>query len=440
MGKEDQINRRDVLAASAAAGITIVSPKVLGKKGVPAFSDKMNIAGIGVGGMGAHVLENMTDENIVALSDVDEKMAAESYKRFPRASRYSDFRVMLEKEKGIDAVVVATPDHTHAVASVAAMQLGKHVFCEKPLAHNVYEIRRMQAEAKKARVATQMGNQGHAGQEIRTVCQWIWDGAIGDVTDVYAWTNRPKGWSYVAVEAPKQKPPVPDTLAWDLWLGPAPKRPYHPAYAPHTWRCWWDFGSGAIGDMGCHILDPVYWALKLGAPRSVEASSTPVNSQTVPHAAVIHWDFPARGDMPPVKLHWYDGGLMPPRPEELEPDRNMRRQGVIFAGTKGKLVCGNRASSPRLIPEKAMRDYELPELTIPRSPGHYAEWINACKTGGDGESNFAYAGGLTEIVMLGNIAVRTGEKLYWDSDAMKFADNAKAEEYLQRDYRSGWTF
>jgi len=435
------MNRRDFLASTAvaAAAFTIVPRYVLGGPGYTPPSEKLNIAGIGVGGRGASDIRAVSGENIVALCDVDDKRAGETFTRYPKAKKYRDFRKMLEKEKNIDAVVVATPDHVHAVAAMMAVKMGKHVYCEKPLTHLIYEARQLTKAAREAKVATQMGNQGHSGEGNRLICEWIWDGAIGPVREVHTWTNRPI-WPQ-GIDRPKETPPIPKTLDWDLWLGPAPQRPYNPAYLPFNWRGWWDFGTGALGDMACHIIDSPFWALKLKYPISVEASSTKVNSETYPLASIVRYEFPARGNMPPVKLTWYDGGLRPPRPEELEPGRKMGSDngGVLFVGEKGKLVCSCYGNSPRLIPEAKMAAYKRPPKTIPRVEGHHKDWIRACKTGKPACSNFDYAGPLAETVLLGNIAIRTGKKLYWDGPKMKFTNVPEANEYVHQQYRQGWT-
>ncbi|MBN1359846.1 MAG: Gfo/Idh/MocA family oxidoreductase [Sedimentisphaerales bacterium] len=451
------ISRRAfVTAAAGAAAFTIVPRHVLGGPGDVPPSEKLNIAGIGVGGQGATDLLAVSSENIVALCDVDRRQAAETFKKHPGARRYSDFRVMLEKEgKNIDAVVVATPDHTHAVASMMAIKMGKHVFCEKPLTHSMDEARRIAGAAREAGVATQMGNQGHSGEGIRLICEWIWDGAIGPVREVHAWSTHPV-WPQ-GLTRPAETPPVPDTLDWDWWLGPAPWRPYHPSYLPMFWRAWWDFGTGGLGDMGCHNLDPVFWALKLGAPETVEASCSifvptvtwdkTFNTESYPQASIVRYTFGARGDMPPLELTWYDGGLMPERPDELEDGRHMgdKLGGVIFVGEKGKLTCGSYGNNPRLIPESRMRDYRRPERSIPRSMGHHAEWVAACKGDKPAGSNFDYAGPLTEMVLLGNIAVRMslelqekGLKLAYDGPNMRITNLPEANKYLRRDYRAGW--
>ena len=441
MSQKKKINRRQFLGGTAAtvAAFTIVPRHVLGGTGKTPPSEKLNIAGIGVGGMGKNNIDAVSSENIVALCDVDDKYAAKTFEKYPKAKKYRDFRRMLEKQKDIDAVIIATPDHTHAVIAVEAMKRGKHVYCQKPLTRTVYEARVLTEAARNDKVATQMGNQGHSGEGVRLICEWIWDGAIGPVREVHAWTNRPV-WPQ-GIDRPKETPPVPPTLDWNLWLGPAPYRPYHPAYLPFKWRGWWDFGTGALGDMACHVIDPIFAALKLRYPTSVEASSTKVNSETAPLASIVRYQFPARGDMPPVKLTWYDGGLMPPRPQELEPARRLNRggSGVIFVGDKGKLMCGEYGDGPRLIPEAKMKEYERPPKTIPRVIGtHEQDWVRACKGGKPACSNFDYAGPLTETVVMGNLAIRSGKKLDWDGQNMKVTNVPEANEYVHYKYRQGW--
>jgi predicted dehydrogenase len=351
---------------------------------------------------------------------------------------YVDFREMLEKETGIDAVVVATPDHVHAVACMAAINKGKHVYCEKPLTHSVYETRMVTEAARKAGVATQMGNHGHSGEGIRLAVEWIRDGAIGPVREVHGWTGVGRADWVQTKGRPKERPPVPETLNWDLWIGPAPFRPYHPAYAPYNWRGWWDFGTGAIGDMACHNLDPAFWALDLGSPISVEASCSGLNDESVPFGALYHFEFPARGEMPPVTLKWYDGGLMPPRPRELEEGRRMGDEGIYFVGEKGVIKMGGWAESPRLIPESKMKAYKRPPKTIPRIRGHHRNWIDACKGGNPASSNFDYAGPLTEMVLLGNVALRTGKKIDWDGPNLKATNAPEANKYIKPVFRKGW--
>lgn len=444
--KEDTQSRRSFIrkAAASIGAFTIVPRYVLGGAGNTAPSEKLNIAAVGVGGMGRNNIKNCERENIVALCDVDWDYAAAQFENYPKAKRYKDYRVMLEKEKGIDAVIVATPDHTHAGPAMMAIQLGKHVYVQKPMTYSVEEARKLTEAAREAGVATQMGNQGHSGEGVRLVREWIQAGAIGGVREVHIWTNRPFGrWSWPqGVERPQERPAAPAKMDWDLWLGPAPVRPYHPCYHPSKWRGWLDFGTGALGDMGCHIFDTPFWALDLGAPESVEAASTPVNSETYPVASMVTYKFAARGQMPAVTMTWYDGGLKPPRPEELEPGRRMGTEdgGVLFVGEKGTLVAGTTGGSPRLIPETKMQAYERPAKTIPRIEGtHEQNWIDACKGGPAACSNFDYAGPMTEMVLLGCVAIRAGEKLYWDAENMKVTNVPDANEFVHRVYRSGWT-
>jgi len=440
-------------ASAAAAGMMVVPRHVVGatqKKKAP--SDTVNIACIGVGGMGFSDVRGVRTENVVALCDVDDeqmanllrsdRLEADERAMYEKAAKYRDFRRLLEKEKGIDAVTVTTPDHTHAVIAMAAIKLGKHVYVQKPMTHTIKEARLLTRAAKEAKVATQMGNQGHAGEGARLICEWIWDGAIGDVHEVHCWTNRPI-WPQ-GVEAPKEIPSVPSTLDWDVWLGPAPFRPYHPAYHPFKWRGLWDFGTGALGDMGAHIFDQPFWALKLKSPTSVQASSSPFTKDYYPWAEVVTYEFAAREGMGPVTLTWWDGGLMPPRPPELEPGRMMGDEGggVLFRGDKGLLMCSVYGENPRLVPETRMQSYARPEKTIPRSPGIRLEWIEAIKKGATSTTDFAYSGPLTEAMLLANVAVRLKDrnmKLLWDGDKMEFTNLPEANEFLHFDYRPGWS-
>jgi hypothetical protein len=320
-----------------------------------------------------------------------------------------------------------------------AIKMGKHVYCEKPLAHDIFEVRKLTEAAREAKVATQLGNQGQASEGTRLVCEFIWGGAIGPVREVHSWCNRPI--SPRGIDRPKDTPPVPEGLSWDLWLGTAPERPYHPCYLPFSWRGWWDFGTGVLGDIGCHQFAAIFRALKLGYPTSVEACTSGVNSETAPLASVVRYEFPARGDMPPVKLTWYDGGLMPPRPAELEDGRRFGgADDNLYVGDKGKML------GHRLIPEAKMKEYEKPAKTLPRSPGHHKEWILACKGGPPARSNFELSGPMAEVVLLGNIAVRMGQqlyekglKLYYDGPNMRITNMPEANKYIRREYRKGWT-
>jgi len=444
-----KMTRREVLAGAAAVGaFTIVPRHVLGGPGHTAPSEKLNIAAVGVGGMGKNNVEACESESIVALCDVDFNFAAEVFKKYPKAKKWRDYRRMLEKQKEIDAVIVATPDHTHAVVAMAAMKLGKHVYVQKPLTRTVYESRMLTEAARKYKVATQMGNQGHSKEGCRLTREWIADGAIGPVREAHCWTDRPV-WPQ-GILRPSETPPVPEGLDWDLWLGPAPYRPYHPCYLPFNWRAWLDFGCGALGDMACHVMDSAFWALNLRYPTSVEASCSAMvvemwkrkeNNETYPRASIVHYTFPARGDMPEVKLHWYDGGMLPERPRELGAGRKMPKNGTIFVGDKGKMMCGEYGDSPRIIPESKMREYKRPDKTLKRIEGsHEQNWLDACKGGKAACSNFDYAGPFTETVVMGNFAIRIpGTRLGWDGENMRVTNNEKANRFVNEPYREGWS-
>ncbi len=447
----NSFSRRDFLSSAAAVtAFTFVPDRVFAQPP----SNKLNIAGIGIGGMGASNLRNCEAENIVALCDVDQKYAAGTFGRYPKAKTYLDFRDMLDKEgKNIDAVVVATPDHTHAVIGMECIRRGKHIYLQKPLAHSIYEVRMLTEAARKYKVQTQMGNQGHSSNEIRILYEWIQDGAIGPVHEVYAWSDRPVGgdpWSDFPIMArPKETPPVPETLDWNRWLGPVQYRPYHPIYCPMSWRGFWDFGTGALGDMGCHILDPAFWVLKLGQPTRVEATTThyqpEVAAETYPRAAIIRYEFPARGDMPPVKLTWSDGRLLPPTPRDFEPGRRLGGNGALLVGEKGTIMHGSHgAGGVRIVPETKMRAYKRPAQMLPRVPrgqgGHEQDWIRACKDGKPASSTFDYGGPLTEMVLLGVLAMRLKDTpLEWDSENLKVTNNDDADKLIKPPFREGWT-
>jgi len=446
---KDTISRRTFFFGSAlmAAGAATAAKSKLpfGRRKIAA-NEKLHLAAIGAGGKGHSDISGARDagdNNVVALCDVDWERAAGTFEENPKATKYKDFRVMLEKEyHNIDAVTISTPDHMHAPAAIAAMELGKHVYVQKPLTHNIYEARRLKELAAHYGVATQMGNQGHSGEGVRRLCEWIWSGVIGNVTEAHIWTNRPI-WPQ-AIPRPKRVDPIPETLDWDLWLGVAPERPYNHAYAPFKWRGWWDFGCGALGDMACHIMDPAYTTLKLKYPTSVEAVSEGNNDETAPKWAVITYQFPARGDLPPVKLVWYDGEKLPPRPEGVKEDEKLGDgdNGTLFVGDKGMLACGCYGGGPTLIPRERMKDFDRPDKTIPNSTGHYQEWIDACKgiepAEGGWRGGFDYAGPFTEMVHLGNVAVRAGCPIEYDAENMKITNAREANKYLKRKYRSGW--
>ena len=426
------------MAGLSAAKLRAVSP-----------NNKLNIAAIGVGGMGSGNIEKCSEENIVALCDVDLKRGGKTFGAHPKAKRFRDFRVMLDKmEKEIDAVIIATPDHTHAVATMDAMRRGKHVYTQKPLTHTIWEARQLTEASKRYGVATQMGNQGHSSNGARQTVEWIQAGVIGEVREVHCWSDRPlRGtrfekrlyWPQGVADRPEKKEEVPDTLDWDLWMGPAPYRDYSSAYVPFNWRGWWDFGTGALGDMGCHIIDHPYWALKLGYPTSVEASSTHIHSETAPLASLVTYHFPARGELPPVRMVWYDGGIKPPRPEELEPHEEWPVDGVLYVGDRGKIMHKSHGGKPTLLPLSRMNDFQRPDETLPRIKGsHEKNWIDACKGGAPACSNFNYSGPLTEVVLLGNLAIRTEGHLLWDGPNMRVTNNEAANEFVRREYRQGW--
>lgn len=485
------LSRRKFIASTSAgiAGATILPSHVIAGLGHKPPSDKLNIAGIGVGGKGFTNLKYMETENIVALCDVDWDYAGRNaFPRWYRAKQYKDFREMFDQQKDIDAVMIATPDHTHALPALTAMQQGIHAFVQKPLTHSVYESRILAETAQRYGVATQMGNQGNSAEGIRQICEWIWDGTIGEVKHVDTWTNRPI-WPQ-GLSRPEKGQRVPKNLDWDLFIGPAAFREYNSIYHPWNWRGWWDFGTGALGDMGCHILDPVFKALNLQYPKTVEASSTSFNNDSAPNAEFVKYEFPARDNlprlaMPAVTVHWYDGGFMPPRPDELGDGEQMGDEsgGCIFYGTKGKIMCGTYAANPTLLPTSEMAHFQPPKNSIRRisnamEGGHEQDWIRACKESKDARveasSNFSYAGPLNEMVLLGVLAVRLQSlqrKLIWDGPNMRFKniqssdmlrilskDNFEvvdgdprfnkdfstlpalemAEEWIRHTYRKGW--
>lgn len=354
--------------------------------------------------------------------------------------------MLTELDDQIDAVVISTPDHMHYAPALMAITMGKHVYVEKPLTHTVWEARQLTLAARKHGVATQMGITNHSRKGIRLLCEWVWADAIGPVREVHVWTDRPVGrWTQGMMERPREKPPVPETLDWNLWVGTAPWRPYHPDYLPFIWRGWWDFGTGALGDMACHIFDAAFWSLRLdepiksGQPLVVEATSSPVSDEAAPEWSIVTYKIPARGEMPPVTLKWYEGGKMPPRPEELEPDRKLPggTGGQLFVGDKGKIMTTAYCESPRIIPEAKMREFlpNRPPQTIPRSPGHAEEWISACKGGEPALSNFDYSGPLTELVLLGNLAIRSGKRLEYDGRKMRVLNVPEANQFLRHKFR-----
>ncbi|MBN1999267.1 Gfo/Idh/MocA family oxidoreductase [candidate division KSB1 bacterium] len=462
MNLKNQSNRRGFIKkTSTAAVFTIVPRFVLGGSGYVPPSDRLILAMVGTGGRGMNNLKSFLqhdDVQIAAIADVTEeadysdwyykepggrKPGIEQIKRRygddAKCNVYIDFRKMLEVEKTIDAVVVSIPDFSHTVVALDAIRRGKHVYVEKPLAHTIYEVRKLTEEAKKAGVVTQMGIQGHADEGLRLTAEWIKDGAIGAVHEVHAWSdhvNRSgcmEGW-------PQGNYDIPKGLDWNLWLGPAKYRPYHPAYTPASWRDFWDFGTGKIGDMGCHNMDPAFFALDLGYPEWIEARIAYADEIHRPFASMVFFQFPARGNKPPVKLVWY-GGLIPPTPEDLEPGRQLTGggNGILFIGKKGKMMCGGWAGTPRLIPETKMKAYQLPPKTLARTPGIYRDWIDAIKNGRKSCADFEYCGPMTEVVLAGAVAMRCREKLYWDGPGMKATNYPDAERFIVPEYCNGWT-
>lgn len=457
-----RISRRRLIKGATASAIAtqIVSGRV-----AAAPSDTVNVAAIGAGSMGAADIRSAHEAgaNIVALCDVDDQRAAPVYRDFPAAKRYTDFRRLLDSEKNIDAVIVATPDHTHAIITMAAMERGKHVYCEKPLAHTAYEVRMLTEAARKYGVATQLGNQGHSYKAIGEFRKCIESGAIGQVREVHAQQSA-FGYSRIGDLARiADDHAVPKTLDWDLWLGPAPYRKYNPLYVPSSWRGWRQFGSGNMGDFVCHIVDPVFWALDLGAPVSVVAEAVGYDpdkhSETFPQSSKVRFEFPARGERPPVTLYWYDGDhYQPPHPEELPagaesiPDPGWvagKPVGAMVVGDKGKIVYGSHgARGWRIIPEAKMQEYvgdreleyEQSSAGLPSNVAHHVDWLQACKGGSPAGSNFDYGGPLTEIATLGDIALRMlGTQLQWDAKHMMFPNQPVANQYLHTRYREGWT-
>ncbi|OLE46669.1 MAG: hypothetical protein AUG46_08870 [Acidobacteria bacterium 13_1_20CM_3_58_11] len=513
MSKKKEISRRTFLTkvAAGSAACAIVPRHVLGR-GFTSPSDTLNVAGVGVGGMGRNNLINLASQNIVALCDVDWRYADKGFDRLDldierlkkrielpappppgeapvpfdpiraqarldrmvklktehlvRAKRYTDYRDMLEHQKDIDAVMVATPDHMHASIALAAMDLGKHVYVQKPLCWSIEEARKLSRRAKETKVATQMGNQGHSSNDGRTAVEYVWAGAIGDVREVHIWTNRPLGFWPQGVprpELPKAGPeplrwsgrdvnarlaaalcgdyPVPPGLAWNLFLGTAAANvDYHPIYHPFNWRGWTDWGVGAIGDMGAHLIDHSMWSLNLGLPTSVETVSTPFNGASYPNATLTFYEFPARGPMPPVKLTWYDGGLKPNKPEELGDEELNKEGGALLIGSKGKLLHDTYGFKPRLLPSSLHDSFGKPPEKLPRIAGeaHEMNWVDAAKGKLEASCPFEYAARLTEVMLLGIVALRAGKKIYYDGTNMRITNVLEANDYLRREYRQGW--
>ncbi|MCY2994947.1 MAG: Gfo/Idh/MocA family oxidoreductase [Planctomycetota bacterium] len=425
-----RVNRRQMLRSTALAGAGVW----LSHGGSAAVSrspnEKLNLAFVGCAGRGAANLGALKSENVVALCDADQQRAGPSFAQYPQAKRFTDFRKLLDQmAQEIDAVVVSTPNHIHAPASVMAMRLGKHVYCEKPLSHSVYEARVAAQVAAEKHVATQMGTQIHAEKNYRRVIELLDAGAIGPVHEVDVWTTAAEGGG----ERPKDTPPVPPTLDWDVWLGPAPIRPYHPCYLPRQWHFWWDFGDGVLGNVGCHFMDLAFWAMKLRHPKTIAATGPPLHPETTPRTMTIQYEYPARGSLPPLKLTWYQGRKSP----RVETDGVPAWEtGFLFVGEQGLLLADY--SRRVLLPEARFAGYQPPPPTLPDSIGHYAEWIAACKTGSPTGCNFDYAGALTEAVLLGNVAYRAGQLLEWDAAGLKVTNCPAAQQFIRREYRQGW--
>jgi predicted dehydrogenase len=520
------VSRRKFLsnAAITSAGLTIVPRHVLGH-GLTAPSDRLNVACVGVGGQGRSDLINLATENIVALCDVDWDYANRGFEsldrdiatqqqrlesntvefrppasargeeqplqkrlmtplerernatqianmqrlkneHLPRAKRYQDYREMLDTQKDLDGVIIATPDHMHATIALAAMDLGKHVYVQKPLTWSVAEARALARKAKQTKVATQMGNQGHSWDEARTAVEYVWAGAIGDVREIHIWTNRPLGYWPQGVPRPERSrqpleslrwngPGVtarlanalagdyapPSTLAWDLFLGAAPHVDYHPIYHPFNWRGWVDWGVGAIGDMGAHLIDHSMWALDLGYPTTIETVSTPFNTVSFPHATMTMYEFPARGSRPAVKLTWYDGGLLPPKPIEMGEEELNKGGGALLVGSKGKLLHETYGAKPRLLPKSLHDSFGKPAQKLPRIPNenHEMNWVDAAKGKANTSCPFEYAAKLTEVMLLGVVALRAGKKIEYDAANMRVKNVPEANEYLRREPRPGWS-
>ena len=450
-------DRRQFLKTAATGASMLLLPRAsaLGY----AANETVNLGIIGAGGMGGanrkwfqRIADQPGGSNaIVALCDADRRTLEGALRDHPGAKTYTDYRRMFEAEKGLDAVMISTPDHHHYAASMMAMQRGIAVDTEKPLTHSVWEARQLAIAARKYRVVTQMDNEGHASEGLRRCVEWIQAGVVGPIREVHIWTDRPI-WPQGIAQRPAAKP-VPPNVDWDLWLGPAPYRDYHDHLHPFSWRGWWDFGTGALGDMGCHFWDSAVWGLKLGHPDSFEAVQEGNSQQTGPHWSIVTYQFPARGELPPVTVKWFDGRKpsqgadgqrkfdtqnLPPHPADLEPDRTLPKNGSLFFGEKGTILVAD-TSGLRLIPETKMKDFEQPAPFLPRVRDHKIEWLEAIRGGQPASSNFPdYSSHLAEIVLLGNLAIRTGKRIEWDGENLKAKNCPEADQYIRREYRPGW--
>ena len=428
-----------------ASAATLAFPQLLRSQGAGGGSpnNRLNVACVGVGGQGHSAVTGMKAENLVAFCDVDDERAARTYAEFPEVPRFRDYRKMLDQlGNQIDAVTISTPDHMHFPIAMAALQLGKHVFVEKPLTHTIWEARQLAKLAREKKVATQMGNQGHALEGTRLLKEWFDAGVLGEVREVHGWTDRPI-WPQ-GIDAPdhsKMIPVAPPTLDWDLWLGVAPERPYDPSYVPFNWRGYWDFGTGALGDMGCHIMDGTFYALQLGAPEWVEAISASPTAVSGPKASVVTYHFPARGKLPPVRYTWYDGGLKPLPPPGWELGREIPDNGSFIVGSKATALSDTYFRSVRIIPEAKRIELAptLPPPSLPRVEGsHFDEWLRACKGGPAAGANFDYSSGLTEMVLLSNVAVRAGRRIEWNSQKLEVTNLPSANQWVTKEYRKGF--
>jgi len=433
------MTRRDMLKNSvlSSAGLWLGANTASGASRSP--NEKLNIACIGLGNQGNANLGLVSNQNIVALCDVDSARTDKYQAKFPKAKAFADFRVMLDKmDQEIDAVLVTTPNHSHATIAINAMQRGKHCYCEKPLAHSIHEVREMQRVAKEQNVVTQMGTQNHAGENYRRTVELIQSGTIGGVKQVHVWFGRPGGWRRFkhVVDRPKQPLPIPKTLNWDLWVGPAPMQNFHPCYHPHDWHYWWDFGNGTLGNMGCHYMDLIFWSLNLKYPTSVEAKGPALHPDSTPFWLDCHWEFPARESMPPVEVVWYHGRDTPQ--PVLDLGGPQWAAGVLFVGEHGMLAADYNKRV--LLPEEKYVGFKAPEKTIPDAIGnHRMEWVESCKGNGKTLCHFDYAAPLTETILLGNLAFRVGQKIEWDAVKMNASNTTNAAQYVQRAYRKGWT-
>jgi predicted dehydrogenase len=452
------LSRRDILAAGLVIPF-IVPRSVLAGSATQAPSDQLRIAAVGVGGMGRSYLGNCWGEHITALCDLDHKLAAPTFKTYPKAARYHDWRKMLDKESNnFDALIIATPDHTHTPILMAAVELKKHIYCAKPITHSVAEARKVkQAMLDNPQLITKSSVQSSATGPARNTAELLTSGAIGPVREVHIWCNHPAYPCSLTRPAETQTPPA--GMDWDLWLGPAPHRPYHSAYHPCNWRPWWDFGSGTVGDMACHTLHVYFKELKLGAPVTVygyastkhkgffQAVSTP---ECQSHANMVTWQFPQRADLPPLTVNWYDGGMKPHRPAELDSTLELPNSGLLFVGEKGKMIAGYGGGNPfagknrgikggLLLPEDKFRDFQQPAQTMPRCNNHYREWTQGCKTGTPTVCPIEFGCEMTEMALLGALALRTRRVLEWNAKEMKITNNKQANSLIDPPYRKGWT-